>query len=39
METYISGHSEASFTHTYCPMCAEQYLLELQRIPKRDPRS
>jgi hypothetical protein len=36
MEAYISGHSEAHFTHTYCPPCAEQYRLELRRVFKPD---
>ncbi len=25
VETYISSHSDASFTHGVCPQCAEQY--------------
>lgn len=25
LESYITGHSEARFTHTLCPMCFEQY--------------
>lgn len=25
MESYISGHSEARFTHTFCPQCMEQH--------------
>ncbi len=25
METYITAHSEASFTHTFCPACAQEH--------------
>ena len=25
MEEYVSGHSEASFTHTICPECRKKY--------------
>jgi hypothetical protein len=25
METYIAAHSEASFTHTFCPACAQEH--------------
>jgi hypothetical protein len=26
LESYIAGHSQATFTHTFCPECAEKYL-------------
>lgn len=29
VETYISNHSQASFTHGVCPQCAEKYKHEL----------
>ncbi|MCU0794151.1 MAG: response regulator [Opitutaceae bacterium] len=25
LESYISAHTDAKFTHTYCPSCARQY--------------
>lgn len=28
MEVYISQHSEARFTHSYCPECAKEILVE-----------
>jgi hypothetical protein len=31
MEAYITSHSEAHFTHTYCPKCADHYYVELGR--------
>jgi hypothetical protein len=37
IEAYISGHSEARFTHTYCPACAEQYLTDLAREAEPSP--
>jgi hypothetical protein len=39
LEAYINDHSEARFTHTYCPQCADQYRVELGRIFKPDPQS
>jgi hypothetical protein len=26
LESYLAGHSQATFTHTFCPKCAEKYL-------------
>jgi hypothetical protein len=26
LESYISNHSQARFSHTYCPACAKKYL-------------
>jgi PAS domain S-box-containing protein len=41
MEAYISGHSQAKFSHGLCPDCARQYYEELASGPdtRRKPRS
>lgn len=31
IETYISNHSEALFSHGYCPECAEKVKAEVQK--------
>ena len=35
MEVYIKEHSEAEFSHGYCPECAKKALEELMNLPKR----
>lgn len=35
VETYISGHSAASFTHGVCPQCAEKQRLEFDAQKRR----
>lgn len=32
LESYISEHSEALFSHSYCPECAEKYRQEIENI-------
>jgi len=32
MEDYISGHSEADFTHGICPECYEQQMMEIEAM-------
>ncbi len=32
VEAYISSRTDADFTHTYCPMCLEQFEGELQEM-------
>lgn len=34
LETYISKHSEAQFSHGYCPECYQKVLLEIDRRAK-----
>lgn len=34
LETYISSHSEAQFSHGYCPECYEKALLEVQHYTR-----
>jgi PAS domain S-box len=34
LETYISSHSEAKFSHTYCPKCKDVVLKEIKEIRK-----
>ena len=34
LESYISGHSQATFTHGLCPDCARTYFNELHRMSK-----
>lgn len=34
LETYISSHSEAQFSHGYCPECYDKALLEVQRYTR-----
>jgi hypothetical protein len=29
METYITKHSEAQFSHNFCPECGKKYYAEL----------
>ena len=31
LESYISGHSEATFSHGLCPVCFEKYYAEIDR--------
>ena len=33
MEKYITQHSEAKFSHTFCPECAERYYKEFEIEP------
>lgn len=35
MEVYISKHSEAEFTHGYCPACAQNFYEEFERTTKK----
>jgi hypothetical protein len=32
VESYLSSHSEAKLTHTYCPACIEKYFPEMKDI-------
>ncbi len=34
VETYISDHSEAAFSHGLCPSCSSQYLNEIDTVPR-----
>ncbi len=34
IESYIAGHSDATFTHTYCPACAKEAMEHPDSIPK-----
>jgi len=35
VESYIQGHTDAQFTHSYCPECTEKYLAKLEgKIPR-----
>lgn len=36
METYISEHSEADFTHGFCPDCAKKTLQEFEKLKNKD---
>ena len=38
MEAYISRHSEALFSHTLCPTCAEKYYKEFDAAPVENPK-
>jgi len=31
LEEYISSHSEAIFSHSYCPECADEFKIEIRR--------
>ena len=35
VETYISAHSDAEFTHGYCPACAEKALAEVDEAQRK----
>jgi K+-sensing histidine kinase KdpD len=35
IETYISGHSQAKFTHGLCPACARQFYDDMAATPSR----
>lgn len=35
METYISDHSDAVFSHGYCPECAQKALEEIQELTEK----
>ena len=35
MESYISGHSQAKFSHGLCPDCAQRYLASLEEIDQK----
>ncbi len=37
VESYISEHSEAEFTHWYCPECQKNVLEEIKRLRKQKP--
>jgi PAS domain S-box-containing protein len=37
IETYITQHSEAEFTHSVCPECAEKYFREYQGMQAPSP--
>lgn len=37
LETYITQHSEAEFTHSYCPECAEKTLQEFRQAREIKP--
>lgn len=32
LESYITNHSQAKFSHTYCPECAEKYFPEIRSM-------
>ncbi len=32
LEAYIATHSDAVFTHGYCPQCAESYMAQIRRL-------
>ncbi len=34
LETYVQKHSAATFSHGYCPECAQQYLAELDKADR-----
>ncbi|MEI7729213.1 MAG: response regulator, partial [Verrucomicrobiota bacterium] len=34
VESYVSKHSEATFTHGLCPDCTKKYFPELEEPPK-----
>jgi len=35
VETYVSAHSEADFTHGYCPACEEKAIAELEDFERK----
>jgi PAS domain S-box-containing protein len=35
LEVYISEHSDALFSHSYCPECGEKYLQEIENIANK----
>jgi hypothetical protein len=37
VESYIAKHSEATFTHSMCPLCLEKYYLGLKQRPFDQP--
>jgi hypothetical protein len=37
IEQYITNHSQAEFTHGYCPSCAENHYGEYLKKPKEEP--
>lgn len=38
VEAYISAHSEATFTHGYCPACEREALAEIGHAAKSVPK-
>lgn len=35
IETYISGHSQAKFSHGLCPICARKFFNDMAELPSR----
>jgi len=35
VESYIAQHSDVTFTHSYCPNCAQELMNDLKRIQER----
>jgi hypothetical protein len=36
LESYISSHSEAHFSHGYCPECAEVEIKKIEKMFEND---
>jgi hypothetical protein len=39
VESYVSQHSDASFSHALCPDCTQEYYRELEILKKKTGKS